>query len=89
MKNFNAYHIINAEGFVIGTTDNPDFDPGTGLRVVAAPAEPGKDLQQARLAKLTEAARAAQTFIEQAAGLNTVPQFERDSWATQALEAQA
>lgn len=86
MKN---YHIINAEGVVIGTTDNPGFNPGAGLRVIEAPAEPEKDLQRARLAKLTEAARAAQAFIEQAAGLNTVPQFERDSWATQALEAQA
>lgn len=46
-------------------------------------------LQEAKSMRLHQAAEAAQAFIDRAAGIDAVPQFERDSWATQALEAQA
>lgn len=46
-------------------------------------------LQEAKAYKLHAAAEAAQAFIETVAGLDGVPQFERDSWAQQSLEAQA
>ncbi|MDO4775823.1 MAG: hypothetical protein Q4A06_00055 [Cardiobacteriaceae bacterium] len=42
-----------------------------------------------RARKLLQAAQAAQAFIDKTAGIAAVPQFERESWATQALEAQA
>ena len=51
--------------------------------------DPQAALAAAKTAKLHAAAEAAQAFIERVAGLDGVPQFERDSWAAQALEAQA
>lgn len=42
-----------------------------------------------RAVLLRSVAEAAQSYIEYVAGIASVPQFERDSWATQAMEAQA
>lgn len=46
-------------------------------------------LEATRAAKLTEAARAAQAFIDQAAGLAEIPEFEVQTWSMQAAEAAA
>ena len=46
-------------------------------------------LEEARAAKLTQAARAAQAFIDTAAGLAEVPEFEIQTWSIQAAEAAA
>ena len=46
-------------------------------------------LADAKSSKLSAAARAAQLFIARAAGLDTVPDFERATWSLQAAEAQA
>ena len=51
--------------------------------------DPRAALAAAKTAKLHAAAEAAQRFIDVVAGLDGVPQFERDSWASQAIEAQA
>lgn len=85
------YYIINAKGDICGESID-QFEPGAGYRLVAkADYHPdlGAALAATKVAKLHEAAEAAQEFIERVAGLDGVPQFERDSWAAQALEAQA
>lgn len=48
-----------------------------------------EQLAQAKAAKLAEINRAAQACIDQAAGLNRVPDFEVATWTIQALEAKA
>lgn len=48
-----------------------------------------EQLAQAKAAKLAEINRAAQACIDQAAGLDKVPQFEVATWTIQALEAKA
>lgn len=85
------YYILNANGDIIGESLDA-FTPADGLRLIAKAdyhPNPQAALAAAKTAKLHEAAAAAQRFIDAVAGLDTVPQFERDSWATQALEAQA
>ena len=86
-----SYYIINDKGDICGESID-QFEPGAGYRLVAKAdyhPDPTAVLAAAKVAKLHEAAAAAQRFIDAVAGLDTVPQFERDSWATQALEAQA
>ena len=86
-----SYYIINDKGDICGESID-QFEPGAGYRLVAKAdyhPDPGAALAATKVAKLHEAAAAAQRFIDAVAGLDTVPQFERDSWATQALEAQA
>lgn len=86
-----GYHILNADGEICGWTEIP-FEPAEGQRLVDENdyhPDPQAALAAAKTAKLHAAAEAAQAFIEAVAGLNGVPQFERDSWAAQALEAQA
>ena len=46
-------------------------------------------LEEARAERLTQAARAAQAFIDTAAGLAEVPEFEIQTWSIQAAEAAA
>jgi len=48
-----------------------------------------KQLADVKAAKLAEINRAAQACIDQAAGLNRVPEFEVATWTIQALEAKA
>nr|DAS71669.1 MAG TPA: hypothetical protein [Bacteriophage sp.] len=86
-----GYHILNADGEICGWTETP-FEPAEGQRLVDENdyhPDPQAALTTAKTAKLHAAAEAAQAFIETVAGLDGVPQFERDSWASQALEAQA
>ena len=85
------YYILNANGDIIGESLDL-FIPADGLRLIAKAdyyPDPQAALAAAKTAKLHAAASAAQAFIEAVAGLDGVPQFERDSWAAQALEAQA
>ena len=86
-----GYHILNDKGEITGWTETP-FEPAEGQRLVDENdyhPDPQAALASAKTAKLHAAAEAAQAFIERVAGLDGVPQFERDSWAAQALEAQA
>lgn len=59
------------------------LDPNTAERIAA------EQFQAARVAKLAELNRAAQTFVNHAAGLDSVPDFEIRTWAIQELEAKA
>ena len=86
-----GYHILNDKGEITGWTEIP-FEPAEGQRQINENdyhPNPQAALAAAKTAKLHAAASAAQAFIEAVAGLNGVPQFERDLWAAQALEAQA
>ena len=86
-----GYHILNADGAICGWTETP-FETAEGQRLVDENdyhPDPQAALASAKTAKLHAASSAAQAFIEAIAGLDGVPQFERDSWAAQALEAQA
>ena len=86
-----GYHILNSKGEICGWTETP-FEPAEGQRLIDEKdyhPNPQAALAAAKTAKLHAAAEAAQAFIERVAGLDGVPQFERDSWAAQALEAQA
>ena len=85
------YYILDPQGNICGESRDL-FTPAEGRRIVAKSdysPDPAAALSKAKAAKLHEAATAAQGFIDRVAGLDTVPPFERDSWATQALEAQA
>ena len=85
------YYILNSTGEICGESLDL-FTPAEGLRLIAKDdyhPDPRAALAAAKTAKLHAAAEAAQAFIERVAGLDGVPQFERDSWAAQALEAQA
>ena len=86
-----GYHILNDKGKICGWTEIP-FEPAEGQRLVDENdyhPDPQAALAAAKTAKLHAASSAAQAFIEAVAGLDGVPQFERDSWAQQSLEAQA
>ena len=85
------YYILNANGEICGESID-FFTPADGLRLIAKAdyhSDPQAALAATKTAKLHAAASSAQAFIEAVAGLDGVPQFERDSWAAQALEAQA
>ena len=85
------YYILNANGDICGESRD-HFTPADGLRLIAKAdyhPDPQAALAAAKAARLHAAATAAQAFIETIAGLDGVPQFERDSWASQAAEAQA
>lgn len=85
------YYILDPQGNICGESLDL-FTPAEGRRIVAKSdysPDPAAALSKAKAAKLHEAATAAQGFIDRVAGLDTVPPFERDSWAAQALEAQA
>ena len=85
------YYILDPQGNICGESLDR-FTPAEGWRVVAKSdynPDPAATLAKAKAAKLHAAAEAAQRFIAAVAGLDGVPQFERDSWASQALEAQA
>lgn len=85
------YYIIDKDGNICGESLDL-FIPAEGWQVVAKSdynPDPATALAKAKAAKLHEAAEAAQRFIDAVAGLDGVPQFERDSWASQGQEAQA
>lgn len=85
------YYILNSAGEICGESLDL-FTPAEGLRLIAKDdyhPDPRAALAAAKTAKLHAAAEAAQRFIDVVAGLDGVPQFERDSWASQAIEAQA
>lgn len=85
------YYIISPDGHICGESAER-FDTGDGFTLIAQAdyqPDPQKALAAAKTAKLHAAADAAQAFIEKVAGLDTVPQFERESWAVQGQEAQA
>lgn len=56
---------------------------------VLKPTAKKKMLQQAKSEKLAEINRAAQSYIDRAAGLDKVPAFEVATWTTQGFEAKA
>lgn len=85
------YYIIGPDGQICGESAE-HFDVGQGFVLIAKAdyqPDPQVTLLNAKKRKLRDAAEAAQAFIEQASGLDTVPQFERESWAVQGQEAQA
>lgn len=85
------YYILTTQGEIVGQTLTT-MDLPADLHLVAAAdyqPDPSPVLRAAKATKLREAATAAQQFIDSVAGLDTVPPFERDSWASQAQEAQA
>ncbi|WP_298642447.1 hypothetical protein [uncultured Cardiobacterium sp.] len=85
------YYIIDKDGNICGESLT-FFTPAEGWQVVAQEdynPDPAAALAAGKTAKLHEAAAAAQEFIDRVAGLDTVPPFEQDSWASQAQEAKA
>ena len=56
---------------------------------VLKPTAQKKMLQHAKSEKLVEINRTAQSYIDRAAGLDKVPEFEVATWTTQAFEAKA
>ena len=85
------YYILNSAGEICGESLDL-FTPAEGLRLIAKDdyhPDPQAALAAAKTAKLHAAAEDEQRFIDVVAGLDGVPQFERDSWASQAIEAQA
>lgn len=60
-----------------------------GKKWTVSKEDQAEQLKQAKAAKLAEINRAAQACIDQAAGLDKVPQFEVATWTIQALEAKA
>ena len=56
---------------------------------VLKPTAKKKMLQHAKSEKLAEINRTAQSYIDRAAGLDKVPEFEVATWTTQAFEAKA
>ena len=85
------YYILTTQGEAVGQTLTA-IDLPADLYLVADfdyHPDPAAALAAGKAAKLHEASAAAQEFINRVAGLDTVPPFERDSWASQALEAQA
>ena len=85
------YYMLNSAGEICGESLDL-FTPAEGLRLIAKDdyhPDPRAALAAAKTAKLHAAAEAAQAFIERVAGLDGVPQFERDSWTSQGQEAQA
>ena len=66
-----------------------DYHEWDGGSWVLKPTAKKKMLQQAKSEKLAEINRAAQSYIDRAAGLDKVPEFEVATWTTQAFEAKA
>lgn len=66
-----------------------EYHKWDGSDWVLTPAAKKKMLQQAKSEKLAEVNRAAQSYIDRAAGLDKVPEFEVATWTTQAFEAKA
>lgn len=85
------YYLIDEQNQICGESlDIFPIEPP--LRLVAKSdwqPDPQAALAAAKAAKLQAAAQTAQAFIEQVAGLASVPQFERDSWGQQAAEVNA
>lgn len=85
------YYLIDGKNNIIGeSADLFPLDPP--LRLVAKAdwqPDPAKALLARKTALLVEAAQKADAFVAQASGLDTIPAFERESWAMQAREAQA
>lgn len=85
--------IVNAVGELSDglTFDAPPSPWHTwgGKKWVVSKEAKAEQLAQAQAAKLAEINRAAQACIDQAAGLNRVPEFEVATWTIQALEAKA
>ena len=67
-------------------SESHEWDGGSW---VLKPTAKKKMLQQAKSEKLAEINRAAQSYIDRAAGLDKVPEFEVATWTTQAFEAKA
>ncbi|MDO1509929.1 MULTISPECIES: tail fiber assembly protein [unclassified Neisseria] len=95
-----AYRTDNGQAVIIDTvgeiSDGLTFDaPPTmwhswnGKKWAIGKEAKAEQLAQAQAAKLAEVNRAAQACIDQAAGLDKVPQFEVATWTIQALEAKA
>lgn len=66
-----------------------EYHKWDGSDWVLTPAAKKKMLQEAKSEKLAEVNRAAQSYIDRAAGLDKVPEFEVATWTTQAFEAKA
>lgn len=66
-----------------------EYHEWDGKGRVLKPTAKKKMLQEAKSEKLAEINRAAQSYIDRAAGLDKVPEFEVATWTTQAFEAKA
>lgn len=66
-----------------------EYHKWDGSDWVLTPAAKKKMLQHAKSEKLAEINRTAQSYIDRAAGLDKVPEFEVATWTTQAFEAKA
>ena len=66
-----------------------DYHEWDGGSWVLKPTAKKKMLQHAKSEKLAEINRTAQSYIDRAAGLDKVPEFEVATWTTQAFEAKA
>ncbi|OSI24637.1 tail fiber assembly protein [Neisseria dumasiana] len=95
-----AYRTDNGQAVIIDTVgeisdgltlDAPpsEWHTWSGKKWVVSKEAKAEQLAQAQAAKLAEVNRAAQACIDQAAGLNRVPEFEVATWTIQALEAKA
>ncbi|MRN38922.1 hypothetical protein GJU80_10665 [Neisseria brasiliensis] len=60
-----------------------------GELILQAKNSPAINLAQAKAAKLVELNAAAQAFVNQAADLDSIPDFELQTWPLQSAEAQA
>ena len=73
------------------TFDAPpsEWHTWNGKKWTVSKEDQAEQLKQAKAAKLTAINQAAQAYINQAAGLDKVPDFEIRTWTIQALEAAA
>lgn len=80
----------DSDGRPVLTPPRPsEYHEWDGKGWVLKPTAKKKMLQEAKSEKLAEINRAAQSYIDRAAGLDKVPEFEVATWTTQAFEAKA
>lgn len=80
---------VVSDDLTVSTSRPSEYHKWDGSSWVLTPAAKKKMLEQAKSEKLAEVNRAAQSYIDRAAGLDKVPEFEVATWTTQALEAKA
>ena len=80
---------IVSDDLTVSTPRPSEYHEWDGGSWVLKPTAKKKMLQQAKSEKLAEINRAAQSYIDRAAGLDKVPEFEVATWTTQAFEAKA
>ena len=80
---------IVSDDLTVSTPRPSEYHEWDGGSWVLKPTAKKKMLQHAKSEKLAEINRAAQSYIDSAAGLDKVPGFEVATWTTQAFEAKA